>query len=203
MDAYLNRDDARLRLNHTVCMYEGKPVYVRLDSDEQFDNQYQCRIYELKNVNTGRGRGKVVDYRDKNFDARGIELGYCQAGLSAVYLSRLPARQNQQGLKHENIMAEPSNIPYEFYSEDMECCILGKHRPLKTALAMLNDGYTKIPISRTLAVGWLDRTKIALYYKEQVVALKEDTTSRFNLINSKISSFVMKIIDKQGVLTND
>lgn len=202
MEEYLSRDDARLRLNHTVCLYEGKPVYVRLDNEE-YDSACECRIWDLHKVNDRGGRGKKIDYRDKGFDAKNIELGYCQTGTTAVYLSRLPVRHNQQGLKQESVMGEPSNIPYEFYSEDMSHCIMGKHRPLKTALAMLNDGYEKIPISRTLAVGWLDRTKIALYYKEQIVALKEDTTSRFNMISSKTSSFVMRIIDKQGVLTND
>lgn len=201
MEEYLSRDDARLRLNHTVCMYQGKPVYVRLDQ-EDFESQYECRVLDLHKVNNGGGRGKKVDYRDDAFEAKNIELGYCQTGTNAVYLSRLPIRHNQQGLKQESVMCEPSSIGYDFYSEDMAHCIMGKHRSLKTALAMLNDGYEKIPLSRTLAVGWLDRTKIALYYKEQVVALKEDTTSKFNIISSKTSSFVTRIIDKQGVLIN-
>ena len=201
MEEYLSRDDARLRLHQTVCLYKGKPVYVRLDNEDH-ETPYECKIWELSKVNKGV-RAKTIDYRDKDFNAKEIELGYCQAGMTAVYLSRLPVRQNQQGLKHDNILSEPGNIPYEFYSDNMEHCIIGKHRPLKTALAMLNDGYEKIPLSRILAVGWLDRTKIALYYKEQIVALKEDTTNRFNIISSKTSSFVMRIIDKQGVLIND
>lgn len=98
---YPNRDLAA-RIDHSVCRYEGLPVYVRVDRDGTLF------LYDLDN--TGGKPVATIRSDDPMFDISTIPLGYVQENPTKVlYLSRKPHRRYKQGVDTESLSY--SNLP--------------------------------------------------------------------------------------------
>jgi len=98
---YQTPEDAAQHLNHTIIMYDDRPVYVQ----EVFRAGGVIRL-SLLPVPSLRDPF-AVDLFDPLIDAKimGQRLGYCNlgSGLGATWVSRIPARQYHQGLCGQNL----------------------------------------------------------------------------------------------------
>jgi hypothetical protein len=93
---YDSIEQANMRLQHTVVKYDGRPVLI-------------------KGVNgTGRGLDAYmlphakdiiqIKLQDPKLDVANLALGYVNVNDYAVYLTRIPGRQQKQGLCKSNVM---------------------------------------------------------------------------------------------------
>jgi hypothetical protein len=192
----------RLKLHKTCCMYKGEPVYISVDEQNA---DHKVRMIPLAAVlNASPSAYKLVDYTEDAFDYRYMSLGYITYKKNAYYLSRLPERKAHQGLKYDCIYSEPNLSElysyHYFYTKEMVDCIKGKHATVEEALNMLHhEGYKKVSVHRDFAVGWVDSMKIGMYYREQLISIKEDNTPHFNLIQGRASSFIQKVMEASGL----
>jgi hypothetical protein len=110
---YERLEDARMRLRGTVVLYEGNPVYIRdIAAGRGGDEIFRVHADKLP---LGRGddpfeRGGMVDpegaemrkyISSKKFDISPFKMGYVNAPTGAFFCSRLPHRQQKQGLSGE------------------------------------------------------------------------------------------------------
>ncbi len=200
---YLSMEDVKLRLHKTVCLHKGEPVYVTVDD---LGKNHEVYVIPLAAVQTTMKGGKFVDYRQGDFDYKYIPLGYIQFKQNAFYLSRLPERKNHQGLKADVIHSDPDiNQLYSsanwFYSAAMVDCIKGKHMPVKEAIDKIQfDGWKSAVVHRYFAVARIDAgNKIGLFYKEQMIGIKEPHSYKFNMIETRGSSFIQKVMEQAQI----
>ena len=200
---YLSMEDVKLRLHKTVCLHKGEPVYVLVEDLGRNHEVYCTPLAAAMTTNKG---GKYVDYRTGEFDYKYIPLGYIQYKHNAYYLSRLPERKNHQGLKSDVIHSTPDickEYPqqYWFFHSSMVDCIKGKHMPMKEAVdKILFDGWQSAAVHRYFAVAKIDAgNKVGLYYKEQLIGIKEPHSYKFNMIESRGSSFIQKVMEQAQI----
>jgi hypothetical protein len=90
--------DAAMRLNGTVVMFEGEPVYV-------------AKAGIRKTAICPLGENDTIDVPTNELDLKPILIGNVQIGGSHMYIQRSPTRRWKQGLHRENI--EIGNMPEE------------------------------------------------------------------------------------------
>ena len=101
-DKYETVEEVTTRLKDSVVMYDGKPVYItRISYAEPDDEDAVSRVFfrELPFGIEGPGGKEVRKYlSSKKFDLATPRLGYFNNKGEAVFVSRTPVRQYQQGL---------------------------------------------------------------------------------------------------------
>lgn len=95
-------DEARMRLEHTVILFAGEPVYVHtiapfVDGDNS---------HWIAKLVTADGAVKTVKDRDIH-DTRTPPAGYITMRGTPMWFSRVPARKSQQGLNTQNVLLYP------------------------------------------------------------------------------------------------
>lgn len=201
--AFLSMDDVRLRLHKTVCMYKGEPVYVNVDD---IGTDHKVRVCPLVAVaNASLDKYKLVDYREDAFDYKYMELGYMNYKNNTWFLARNPERKNHQGLKYDCIHSTPyigdehSYINW-FFSSAMHDCIMGKYPTLTEALDKLrNEDAKGVAVHRDFAVKWIDNNNIGMFYREQLISIKDDVTDKFNLIPKRSTSYIQRFLEAAGL----
>lgn len=196
-EKYLNRNDLILRLDRTICLYDGVPYFVSARSDETGDKVALYRLTgELRNKAT-----KIVDHTEDAFEDRSVPLGYFQSLDTAYYLQRIASRTQNQGLR-QNVISGVPDTPRRDYSwftsTQMEACILGKHTTVADALEKIASGYNSVVVHRHVAIGLVDRKRIALYYKGKLCALRKG--NGFEWLEGDEMSVIKKVVNKLGVL---
>ena len=194
-EAYLNRNDLHLRLDRSICLYEGVPYFVVTEGVTGND----IKLYKLEGQLSRKPI--VVDHTSNKFEDRSVPLGYYQSGETAHYLQRIASRTQNQGLRQNNITALP-DLPrreYDWFtSKNMENCILGKYTTIVDALEKIANGGTSVAIHRHVAIGLVDRKRIALYYRGKLCALLKGMT--WDWFEGDEMAVIKKIVTKLGIL---
>lgn len=195
-EAYYNANDAYMRLNGTLCLYDGKPKYITVDQLENGEVRAYEMTPELKDY-------KKVDYRDKAFNYKPFPLGYLNYEGKAMYMTRKPSRNQTQGLvKHCVLFShhEPYNRYGWFTSEAMENAILGKYPTYREALESVEvDGEGGMAFDRHFAIENLGPNQTGLCYRGRLCATKGKKEKAFTLFKGEDTSFMLKILPKIGV----
>lgn len=197
--AYFNRKDVVQRLNGTICFYDGKPYYVWTDGGE---GSYIFLTTLPDAVNNPHNRLKV-EYTDPKFCYKSPQLGYLfHNKKDAVYVSRLPDRNQSQGLSQRVLYTQPALPKYShwMFTTEMEDMLLGRYAGLATAKSLLSAGLaTSVPISKDVAIAYSRRGLLEVYYKGRPVAC--------NLLNRGMElyditekSYMTKLLSKSGII---
>lgn len=190
-DKYETAEETKFRLENTVVLYDGKPVYItRVGAVGAEDKKEIARVFfwELP-LPKGRapGQGETRKYlSSRNFDLAPFKMGYINHNGEAIFVARLPVRQQRQGLcpntcTFSNVLGHPSKVmdfATMINSQGFVDMIEGKYPTFKDAGELLGDKKTSsIAISRSFAFV-IDNDLEALYLSHKGVkcglALKND-----------------------------
>ena len=205
---FFNKADARMRINGTICMYDGRAVYVEVD--ENVPDKEAVKICALADVykHPSKRKQESVKYTDDKFVYKSPLLGYMQHGEHAYYVTRIPDRKQRQGLSYEICTykrhdgAPSLGMDTVLYSQGMADCIEGRYLNLKEAINKLIDhGFKTVPIHRHIAVGVVGGRTIALYYRTKFIGTKNTSDTHFKLFDFVERPFLIKLLAKQGVYT--
>lgn len=193
---YFDDEQKRMKLDRTICLYKGEPYYIRAD----IYGKNLVSLYELGSMK----KIKDVDYREEDFNYTAVSLGYTNWDGVAYYTSRVPERQNSQGLGVYQIMTRPKMYSENwFVSEAVKNTIKGIYPSLDKALSEVGNlpGQKKsIAFSRYFAVESKYRDVIGLNYRGREVGYLEDRESKkFRLIRSKPMSLVIIAAKREGL----
>ncbi len=107
-DKYETQEEVNFRLNNTVVLYNGKPVYItRVNMPEVEDKREIARVFFVELpygkmiVDGAKETRKYLSSR--KFDLAPFRMGYFNHNGEAIFASRTPVRQNQQGLNARNV----------------------------------------------------------------------------------------------------
>lgn len=137
-------------LNGTICMYDGKPVYVGHDGQDKMLTLYNPV-----------GKNDIIckiPYDDPLFDVESPRLGYMEKGEIVHYVMRVPQRQFSQGLTQRNVVfydidgqesMKMGNRP--LLSQEFVDMLLGRYRPFEESLELL-DRQKEVALSRDIAM---------------------------------------------------
>ena len=196
-EAYLSQEDLNMRLDGSICMYDGHPYYVRTIS--KYPN---ITLYALDGkVNRSIKGTHIIDHTGDRFSDRSPLLGYITYNNNAHYLSRIPFRHQNQGLTQNSIDADGLDR-YEswFFGPEMEKCILGKHASVEEAWKLMDRGYKGVSIHRQLAIKLIDHRNIGLYYKTRLVATWDQFGKQWEFMKATDGRFIEKIVRRLGVI---
>lgn len=104
---YDRADDANTYLRHTVCYWDGQPIYIERVGGDFMMSYYVLPITNLSDLQT-------ADVRDARFNCKQYQLGYMNSTKmgQSFHVTRRPARQVQQGLCDNNISFAGQLDPY-------------------------------------------------------------------------------------------
>lgn len=100
-DKYETVDEVTTRLKDSIVMYDGKPVYItRISHADPDDEDKISRVFfrELPYGNNVQAKEQRKFLSSKKFELATPRLGYFNHEGQAVFVSRIPVRQYQQGL---------------------------------------------------------------------------------------------------------
>lgn len=158
-------DDAFNKLNNTICLWKGEPYHITV-SGAVADN-----IVHATSIRDDVNDTIHVDYTSEDFSYDVFELGYMRIKSSAYYLTRIPRRAHNEGLRAScispNVLGDRDLRTTAFYN-----CVMGNHPSLHEALSLLNgDKCISVPISRYVAVSYYDKYNSKLLYKGQEIGV--------------------------------
>jgi hypothetical protein len=158
---------ARERLNGTVILYDGKPVYVSeiIDGDEYADNVPRCIIIPCNSTGKEKSRKKLDSPIFGRF-RESPKIGWVNnsTGLPATYLERIATRTRGHGLSDNNVSVWTFQREYQLnregsprffsslsFSKEFCDCVAGSFPSLEKILINVQNG-SCIAYSRTYAV---------------------------------------------------
>lgn len=198
IDKYEHLDDAHMRLNNTVVLYKGDPVYIagidrnvadKLDDGifrvyihplpidvNKFDVFERARLRERAFMN-GEKPPRKPDRKmicSKYFDIAPFRMGYINTDNGAAFCSRLPNRMQRQGLCGENFSGIMNDgTPYGFHQFTKEKNVNNMvHNDYPTFSAALKHlaKFSSVAFSRDFSVQKTEKG-IDLYYKGRKVGV--------------------------------
>lgn len=95
---YTTVQDARQHLHNTIILFDSKPAHV-IDIHTNDTGGLEA-VLDLM-----AGESVNVSLWDTRIQTRNFPLGYVNLAPGAVYLTRIPRRQYQQGLSDNNVIA--------------------------------------------------------------------------------------------------
>lgn len=182
---YENAEEAQLRLDRSVVIYDGELVYVdHIRKDD--DGKWKIQVYDLP-LTGEKGTRKLVSSAKFNFEP--FELGYINpANLEkstrySTYYTRAPVRKYKQGLNSENTTIIKPQFPFgqnkygflEFRELTAEKgfvdCFKGNYPSLQETLVTCKKYPERmLAFDRNFAVYYCDATDLYyLYYKAEIV----------------------------------
>lgn len=194
---YLNASDVRMKLNRTVIFYDGRPCYVETSPSES-EGWSKIQLTPL----SGKDRKKFeVEHDDEKVDTSAPTLGYLNYKSAAYYLTRIPSRVSNQGLRSDNIISNPGSLNWNYIlSQEFGDCLLGKYPTLNSAENMMYSlAWSSVAISPNFAIGTKPDLTIGLYQNGNLIG-KQVKTGKYVLDDFKGSSFTKKLLDKVGVI---
>lgn len=202
---FFDYESTRMNLDNSLCMYDGEPCFVSVP--ERYKGS--VKIYRYSKRDNIDGGWTVVMINDHKFDYRSINLGYYYHSKTKTtyYLTRVPGRQNKQGLGVENIYSNGERSVFRYNedlvpTQDIINCVMNKHVPFNKAIDMLNDGDAKlVPIDRYIAIGIEgDRYSLHIRGKREGFSRNLDLPVRFEWLNSRSRSVIEMMLNNLGVL---
>lgn len=190
---YFAKQDVITRLHGTVCMYQGEPVVVWVNPEAPAD---QVDIVDLKTYdryNPGKKK-RTVSYTDDTFDYKAMPLGYAWVEKrKAVYISRLPDRQQSQGLS-QYVIRITSKSEGDYISHTapyMYDCIKGNYPSASQAISLVSNGAaSSVPFDRRFAIGQVRRGVVTLQCRGKDVGLLQ-SGERFKLFAIKEAPLIV------------
>lgn len=195
---YESLEDARLRLKNTVVLYDGEPVFIRNIEPSRSEKDGIFRIHadalplngpgQIHNEDEDWDEGVAVDVGDwidaakkadlrkfissKNFDIAPFKMGYVNLKKGAVFCSRVPRRQQKQGLSLESYSAVGLDWGAFVQSKEAVDMIKGRYPTLDQAKALLNKS-PLVAFSREFAIAKDEilEDMFILYYKGSKVGV--------------------------------
>ena len=163
---YESIGDAQMRLNSTVVLYDGEPVYIReigvRDAGDPKDDVF--RVYAETLPRTGREKVDTMRkyISSKKFDMAPFPMGFMNHKGYAYYCSRLPRRQQKQGLSENTFSCCPVAFQHEVGSVSFGTAtqlqpfvdmVKGRYPTMEEALRLLSSEEAKsVGFSRTYAL---------------------------------------------------
>ena len=198
-DAYLNRDDARMRLHETICMWDGEPVYVTFpSSDVAKGEQYVM----LSHFDGSEKRDRQVRYTSRKFSYEAFPLGFMNtASAGCFFLARMPTRRQKQGLAANSIKYFP-NIPRPgtyFIRAEMYNCIMGVYPSFHQAQKHMTEGTRGVAVERQLGFNKQDNDVYSLLFRTRVVGTYVPSRRKVQLLPTPSTSICMDYMDKIGL----
>lgn len=197
---YYQPEDAYMRLNSTVCLFNGEPCFV----EGERENKNSFKLYKIEKLTEDfilpRKPDFVVDYKEDSFQCTGIVLGYMYYKKSAYYIQRIPNRTQKQGLVITNLVSSPDNIAENYLTtESFAHCIKGIYTDFYKAFDMLehNLDIKSIPFHRRMA---LTKTHgaILLEYRGQLVGTIEKETKNISLFKTRSTGTLREVLSMTG-----
>lgn len=193
--------DLGLKLNDTICRYDGEPVYIRTTDG-------RLCLYRLTDTNT---YFTVIKGTDEKLDVSSPALGYTQYRNKVYYLSRVPVRRTKQGLATNAISLTPLGAQDNPYGKGMATqvvfqqgfidMVVGKYPTLENAMKALRADHAKNPkessqiaISRSIALEINAVGIINVYYKEMFVGWIQPNRMTVHVPRSDMSWIISKYL---------
>jgi hypothetical protein len=145
-----------------------------------------------------------IDHTDSRFIDRSLPLGYINYNSNAYYVSRIPYRHFNQAIKQTSLMSNCGNLNiYDtgwFFREPMYNLLKGIYPSVRTARNKLEDGSAQgVAVHRDLALKYMDRRTIGLYYKDRLAAIWDNAAERWDYRGGPDAMVLQKLIGKTGL----
>jgi hypothetical protein len=150
---YENVHDAQMRLQNTVILYDGEPVWIsevgQVGAGDPKGDIFRVYIRPLP-INGKEAERKFIS--SKKFDLAPFPMGFMNKNGNVYYCSRLPRRQQRQGLSNQTFacsLIDGSSVERprrEFNLENLvsdQCfldCIKGKYPNVAEATRQIEEG---------------------------------------------------------------
>lgn len=162
-DKYETAEEVKFRLENTVVLYDGKPVYINrvsVPGPEDIDEVARVFFKELPFDLKDREKEVRKYLSSKKFDLAPFRMGYMNHPNGVFFVSRTPLRQNRQGLsagvvKLFDVKGEKSN--WVSFSDMISCqgfsdMVNNVYPDFKQAGEVVGDGKTdSVAISQSFA----------------------------------------------------
>ena len=142
---FLNVHDMVMRLDKTICFYEGKPVvckYMEHTNDEIIYIKYLSRL---------RDKWKEFNYTDEDFCVGFKQLGNVTINNTVYHATRAPGRSQKWGITQGSVLFRyRGDITYNdqiFLSKQFGDTLEGKYPSLDCLLLMLSLLMTTLIVS--------------------------------------------------------
>lgn len=204
-EKYHAEEDKTRRLNNTVCLYDGQPVYVvtrvgwrsdkPLGEEEVYitDLGKSCDVYDPVDW-------KRVSYTSDSFSYEAFPLGYVNYKGSCYYLVRAPVQAQSQGLCSSNLIL-PSDCWHRIWmSLQMADCILNKYPTLTDALKEVTTKQVdSIAFHRRFCLGRFGRTKITLSFQDRIIGFYSEKKKSFTIFKSSDNRFMSQLLNSMDI----
>jgi hypothetical protein len=160
-DKYETQEEVKFRLENTVVMYDGEPVYITSVANVEAEDKAEiARVFFQTLPYNPRNKSVRKYLSSKKFDLAPFKMGYMNHGGEAIFVSRIPIRQNRQGLSQGATLfkdirgrnAENINFSHMIQSPGFVEMVQGKYPSFKDAGALLADKESSsVAISRSFA----------------------------------------------------
>lgn len=173
-DAYETHEEIKFRLEGSVVLYDGDPVIItRVNHPEAAEGDEIARVLfqklPFKIGKAGRETRKYLSSR--KFDLAPFRMGYFNCKDEATFASRIPTRQNKQGLTANTCSltnvkgrrSETVTFHDVINSQGFADMVAGKYPTFAEARAMFeyNKNTLSVAVSRSFAL-WEDKDLDAL-----------------------------------------
>lgn len=199
---YETIEEAKLKLESSLVLFDGQPVYVSgvVAMGKDFGLQYTSLPFKKKkhpwNLPPGVANPETVyetvSIKDPRWDFKSgnSRLGYVSlknpndGSIEAAFTSRMPSRHPRQGLDNRTVnvkLFSDSPWPIDFNtlleSEGLSDTFSGRYASATAAFDLVTktpDVYHSVPISRKLLLHWDRVSPPVLVYRNEKVGYTED-----------------------------
>lgn len=190
---YDNPEDLRMRLNNTICFYKREPYYI-LVGGVKFP---EVELMSIVNQSPPQ-KHKIVDHRSKDLCTNSPKLGYMNFENNSFYLSRIPERSQNQGLRTSNIIAMNENYLGGWNrSRDFYNTLKGIYPSKKEALTRVQNNYNSCAFHRKFSFNKFGSLNIGLQYMGNSVGILEN--NNIKLFQNKATSYIHKLLIKENL----
>ena len=203
-EPFISRQDVVMRLDGTLCAYKGQPVKVYARNGDMVQD-----INDVAFMKLSTGRKAKINVGHKDFCYRSMRLGFFQEENRAVWLVRVPQRQQKCGIPPRTIKFRSiDSLVLRYHSDnyfaslEMNQCLTGEHRGLQGALDTLErfDNYESVVVSREFALQRFRANVSTLAFRGRSVGTIDHKTKQVTVFNGPDLSYIINIINNQPEL---
>lgn len=160
-DKYETAEEVRFRLENTVVLYDGRPVWItRVRDPEPADGEIARVYFNELPLRANRQEETRKFLSSRKFDLSPFKMGYMNLDGDVVFLSRTPVRQNRQGLSAGSCtisdVTGQRNREHGFGQiidrQEFVDMVMSNYPSFKEASDMIRDGATGVALSNQYAL---------------------------------------------------
>lgn len=202
---YLRQEDARMRLQGTVCRYKGKPTYIG-----EINADLIATVYPLRAVLTKKEGERINVSTDPDLDISSPPLGYINTdpkSNSIIYFSRRADRQQKQGMSEGNTSAyafeRVESIRWRLldYCTPISDMIENKYPSFGDALKCAFSGHPKAFHRRLAVVPTKSAEVVSITFSRTLIAFLFRNEGIAYLHPSFNTPFYKEILTRNGIKT--